>query len=202
MIRKRKPTCGVGNNDSDYVVETKRLVNGRKLLEWICPYFVTWRSMLQRCYDFKHQRKHPSYIGCSVCEEWLTFSNFKAWMEQQDWEGKELDKDLLVCGNRIYSPETCIFIPVKVNCFMLEANSLRGEYPIGVSWHSRDKKFQARCSNPFTNKVEQLGYFDCPQKAHQAWLKRKLELAKLLAEQQDDPRVAEALIKRYENYGQ
>jgi hypothetical protein len=75
-------------------------------------------------------------------------------------------------------------------------------YPIGVCWDKKDKKFRVQCGNPLTNKREFLGLFVCPEEAYQIWLRRKLQLAKMLAEEQDDPRVAKALIERYENYGQ
>ncbi len=87
-----------------------------------------------------------------------------------------------------------------MNIFLIEKGASRGEWPLGVYWSSYHKKFKAHCSNPFNKKQEHLGYFSDPETAHQAWLKRKLELARLLAAEQDDPRVAEALIKRYENY--
>ena len=73
---------------------------------------------------------------------------------------------------------------------------------IGVCWHKRDCKFMSNCRNPFTKKREHLGLFECEREAHQAWLTRKLELAKELAEIQTDPRVAESLINRYSNYKQ
>lgn len=156
--------------------------------------------MIARCYNVKHKESKPTYIGCTVCDEWLTFSNFKAWMESHNWENKHLDKDILVPGNKVYSPETCVFVSSVVNTFIIERDSARGEWPIGVIWDNTAQKFLVRCSNPFTKKGEHVGRFHCPQEAHQAWLTRKLELAKLLAAEQDDPRIAKALIERYENY--
>ena len=156
--------------------------------------------MLTRCYNEKHLVKNPSYKDCVVCEEWKRFSNFKAWMEIQDWEGKQLDKDLLIRGNKLYSPETCVFVSKVINSFITESGASRGQYPIGVKWDKNAKKFRVFCSNPFTGKQESLGYFSCPEESHKIWLKRKLELAKLLAEEQDDQRVAKALVDRYENY--
>jgi hypothetical protein len=121
-------------------------------------------------------------------------------METQDWEGKELDKDILITENLVYSPTTCVFVECKVNTFINEKLSNRGEWPIGVCWKKQNQKFKASCRNPFTKINEYLGLFDCPQEAHQAWLKRKLELAKLLAAEQSDVRVAKALIEKYTNY--
>lgn len=197
---------GVGINDADYITQKFEYfgkIAGKNIQRriWACPYYEKWKSLLLRCYDVKHQATRPKYSGCFVCEEWLTFSNFKAWMEKQDWEGKELDKDLLVMGNKLYSPETCVFITHQVNSFITEADASRGEYLIGVTWKAPNNKFQANVKNPFTKMKEYLGLFITEEQANRAWLKRKLELARLLAEKQDDPRVAEALIKRYENYG-
>ncbi len=210
---KRKQTCktstvknrlvqGVGINDAGVIEikeDCKNQQNGKRKqnLIWFCPFYRTWKSMLKRCYSDKHQEKHPTYKGCSVVEEWLTFSNFKAWMEQQDWKGKELDKDLLQKRNKIYSPETCIFIDAVLNKFITEHKTSKGGWPTGVSLNKRTGRFLARCSNPFTKKNDHLGYFTCPNEAHQAWLKRKLEIAHELAALQTDPRVAKALIDRY-----
>ena len=123
-------------------------------------------------------------------------------MNSQNWEGKQLDKDLLVEGNKVYSAETCAFVSSMVNTFVNDCGASRGDWPIGTYWNKRDRTFHSRCNNPFTKKIEHLGYFMCEQEAHQAWLTRKLELAKDLAEIQSDERVAKALIERYTNYSQ
>ncbi len=198
---------GVGINDADYVTqewETIGYVNGKRKrkLTWICPYYRVWKHMIERCYSDNFQDKRPTYVGCSVSEEWLTFSNFKRWMESQDFEGKQLDKDSLFEGNKVYSAETCVFVTPMVNSFTIDCGATRGEWMIGVYWHKATGKFMSQCNNPFTKKNEYLGIFTCELEAHQAWLRRKLELAHLLAEEQTDPRVAKALIERYTNYGE
>lgn len=204
-MKTKKLVQGVGINDSDYVtqeMETIGYVNGKQKLKlvWICPFYRTWREMINRCYSIKYQERNKTYIGCSVTDEWLTFSNFRAWMITQDWEGNQLDKDLLIGGNKIYSPEACVFVTPMVNSFTTDSGATRGKWLIGVAWYKRANKFQSKCSNPFTKKQEHLGYFTCEQEAHEAWLKRKLELAYELAAIQEDSRVAEALINRYEYY--
>lgn len=156
--------------------------------------------MLERCYSIKLQERYPTYRGCTVSKEWLTFSNFRAWMVTQDFEGKQLDKDLLIEGNKVYGPETCVFVSGSVNRFTTDRGAARGEWLIGATWDKTAGKFRSSCRNPFTKKGEYLGYFTCEQEAHEAWLKRKLELAKELAAIQEDPRAAEALINRYSNY--
>jgi hypothetical protein len=102
MEWNRKPVFGIGIND----VKTK--TKGTK------PYLV-WKSMLARCYSDYTQSTNPAYIGCSVCDDWLTFSHFKEWFDANYKEGTQLDKDILVKGNKVYSPETCCFVPQKVN---------------------------------------------------------------------------------------
>lgn len=201
-MKPKKLVHGVGVRDADYVVqkfETIGYVGGKRKrkLVWVCPYYQAWRAMLTRCYSANRQECYPAYKGCSVSDEWLTFSNFKAWMEKQDFEGKHLDKDLLFDGNKVYSADACVFVTPMVNTFTIDSGATRGEWLIGVDWNKTAEKFRARCSNPFSKKNENLGLFNCEQEAHNAWLKRKLELAQELASIQTDERVAKALIDRY-----
>ena len=201
-MRTKKLVHGVGINNADYAVqkfETVGYINGKQKqkLVWICPYYQAWRNMLARCYSAKTQERQPTYIGCTVSKEWLAFNVFKSWMMAQDWEGNQLDKDLLVEGSKIYSADTCVFVTQAVNKFANDHGATRGEWRIGVNWHKRVNKFQSICSNPFTRKTEHLGYFTTEIEAHNAWAKRKLELAHELAAIQTDERVAKALINRY-----
>ena len=200
-MKTKKLVYGIGINDADYVVQKFEFygyVDGKKKQKqvWRCPFYRAWSSMLNRCSE-KWQEKYPTYKNCAVSEEWLTFSSFKVWMEKQDWEGKHLDKDLLFQGNKIYGADTCVFVTPMVNTFVNDCRAARGEWLIGVSWHKQSEKFQTSCRNPFTKKREHLGYFSCEETAHNAWLKRKLELAHELAAIQEDERVAKALIERY-----
>lgn len=188
----KKLIYGVGIKDVDYVVQPT--INGKIVS---CKIYLTWASMLQRCYNIKYQSRQPTYIGCTVCSDWFMLSNFKQWMDGQDWQDKQLDKDILFKGNKVYSPETCVFVSGYLNKFTTDSGAIRGDYPIGVSWDENRSKFMARCNNPISNKTEHLGRFACPNQAHQAWRKRKHELACQLAELQDDPRVAAALRTRY-----
>lgn len=201
-MKPKRLVCGVGINDAGYVVkknETTGYENGKRRLRqvWACPYFQAWKNMIRRCYSAKLQERYPTYKGCSVSGEWLTFSVFKSWMKKQDFEGKSLDKDLLFEGNKVYSPETCVFVSGVVNGFTTDSKASRGDLLIGAHWYKRTGKFVAKCSNQFTGKLEHLGYFTTELEAHQAWAKRKLELAHELSAIQTDPRIAKALINRY-----
>ena len=197
-MKKRKLVYGVGINDADYSIATSELIDGKWKITWRCPFYVKWTSMLMRSYQVKHKIRFPTYKECSVVSEWHYFMTFRAWMIQQDWEGKLLDKDLLVPGNKVYGPDTCVFLEERVNCFLLESGSIRGELPIGVRRCGDYDRFAARVK--YKGKMKSLGSFGTPEEAHQAWLTFKLEQAKILASQQTDPRVAAALIDRYENY--
>lgn len=201
-LRKRyKLVHGVGINDADYnVYEYGSALDGIRKCIWSCPFYTTWRSMLARCYSTKYQAMFPTYNGCSTVVAWHRFSTFRAWMERQDWEDNVLDKDILISNNKIYSPETCVFVSPQTNTFILENPKKRGDYPVGVFYHTRDQKYVAKCQAVNSNKRKHLGYYDTPEEAHAAWLTFKLEQAYILAEQQTDERVARALIHRYENY--
>lgn len=202
---KNRVILGVATFDGGYSVRNNKDVgktaDGRRIRVrvWECPFYKTWYGMLNRCYGKNYQKARPTYKDCTVCEEWLIFSNFKAWMESQDWKDKELDKDLLVKGNKVYSPDTCVFVTSYVNSFIPEHQNNRGQYPIGVCWSKQNKKYKAGIGNRMGSNIT-LGYFSTPEEAHAAWLTAKLEQAKILAAEQTDPRVAKALVERYENY--
>lgn len=192
MQAKNKLVYGVGTNDADYVVEP--LINGKRDR---CPFYRSWKDMLKRCYSSKCQAKQPAYSGCSVVPEWLSFMTFRDWMIKQEWKGMHLDKDLLLPGNKIYGPDACVFITAKLNAFTIDCAAARGQWPTGVDLRKASGKFRANCRNPFTGKKQHIGLFTCPDRAHQAWRKRKHELAIQLAAEQDDSRIAEALLIRY-----
>ena len=197
-----KLVCGVGVNDLGYRTQVEEWVtkNGGKRIRktvFLCKYYTVWISMLRRCYSKKHLESNPSYIGTSVCSEWLYATAFKKWMEQQDWRGKSLDKDIIAPGSKLYSPETCAFVLKATNSFVTASDASRGEYPIGVHLYKRTGKYRAQCGNPSTGKNEHLGLFSTPEEAHEVWRKRKHELAQQVANTESDPRVVEALKKRY-----
>jgi len=110
-----------------------------------------WRGMLGRCYDKNVQKKHMSYIGCTVCDEWHNYQNFSEWFCNNYYEIEneevEIDKDILIKGNKVYSPETCIFAPKKLNDIIISHLSRRGELPIGVQYTYNKKKFKVSYSD-------------------------------------------------------
>lgn len=128
----------------------------------------TWSHMIRRCYGFGGD-KIKTYDDCSVCEEWLCFENYEKWFDDNYIEGFQVDKDLKIIGNRIYSPETCVFIPNRINAILgfKTNNTIRKEeykhLPVGVSYHKRDKVYTARCWNG--DKLLHLGYHSSPEEA-------------------------------------
>jgi len=103
----------------------------------------------------------------------------------------------IVPRSKLYSPDTSAFVLQATNLFVTARDACRGDYPIGVSLFRCTGKYHAQCGNPSTGKLEHLGYFSTPEDAHEAWRKRKHELAQLVAATESDPRVVEALKKRY-----
>lgn len=193
MKRKTKLVGGWGVNDVVY--ETRKN-------EWVCPYYAKWRGMIVRCFDLKLQDNHPTYKGCTVCDDWKYLSNFIEWVDSQpnkDWQNCELDKDILVRGNKQYSPDTCLFIPRSLNSFVNGNSKVRGDLMIGVSFIKRSKKnpYRTHCSDPLKTKSKYIGLFPTELEAHKAWQAKKHEYACMLADMQEDPRVADALRQRY-----
>ncbi|WCO82202.1 hypothetical protein vBPpSSYP_220 [Pseudomonas phage vB_PpS_SYP] len=119
---------------------------------------------------------------------------FREWMMQQDWENKDLDKDLLLPGNKVYGPDTCVFVDKATNYFLTDSKAIRGEYPIGVTKGHKDKYYAYIKEN---GERKHLGTFDSPEEAHEAWYSRKRELAIALSLTQTDRRVADALLLRF-----
>lgn len=192
VYKKNKLIYGVAVNDLQRNVYD--IVNGKTVR---CPIYHLWREMLKRCFCPVYHARQPTYINCTIDPEWLMLSNFEKWVIAQDWQGKHLDKDILVVGNKFYGPDTCIFVSKQLNNFLTDHGAKRGNYPIGVSWHKATKKYQAQCSNPFTGERGYLGYFDNVDDAHLAWKARKHQHALVYADMQEDERVAEALRIRY-----
>ncbi len=204
MAKKGKLIHGMGVNDVDYVVQKMveyPKVQGKRIqkLEWICPYYQKWKDMLKRCNEV-YWKKYPTYFGCTVCVDWLHLSNFIKWVDSQpnrDWQSCTLDKDLLIKGNKTYSPDTCVFVDEIINCFIVSTDKTN----TGVSCLNRKntdlKNYGAWCRDPFKNKSEYLGSFYTEAEAHMAWLVKKRQHAILLAEEQKDIRVRDALLRRF-----
>ena len=134
-----------------------------------------WKSMLERCYDEKEHKRHPTYKDCSMCEEWHNFQKFAEWYYNNYYEveGERMciDKDILVKHNKIYSPDTCIFAPNTINNLFIKSNKTRGDSVIGTT--SKNGKYMVQCwlINPQTGKSKQkyLGCYDTQEKAFEIY---------------------------------
>lgn len=159
-------------------------------------HYVKWNGLLNRCYNEKNLKRNPTYKDCIVDEHWHNFQNFAKWHEEnydpKTMQGWALDKDILIKNNKIYSPETCCFVPTEINCLFTKTNAKRGQYPIGVfkNWN----RFGAQMLK-YGNKVY-LGTFDTPEEAFQVYKEAKEKYIKEVADKWKDlidPRVYEAM---------
>tara|TARA_R110000744_G_scaffold246942_1_gene363421 strand:- start:2656 stop:3315 length:660 start_codon:yes stop_codon:yes gene_type:complete len=193
-LARRKPLFGVAINDAWYV--TQPTVIGKR---FICPYYCTWKDMIKRSYYQSFIKKNPTYKGCSVVKEWLLFSNFRKWMEAHDWEGRELDKDILISGNKEYGPESCIFVSHKNNSLLNRHEAVRGEYPQGVSLRKDNGKYKSGCS--VNGKQTHLGCFDTIKAAEYVYLVFKADLIRKTAHEEEaanNPKLQSALLRHAE----
>lgn len=84
-----------------------------------------WKNMLERCYSELYQKKRPTYIGCTVCDEWHNFQNFAEWYYKNKTDGYDLDKDIKISGNKTYSPDTCLFVTKRENTVHAHAKNYK-----------------------------------------------------------------------------
>lgn len=140
-----------------------------------------WKDMLKRCYSPKLQEANPTYVGCAVTDEWLDFQVFAEWFEGQEYSGADyqLDKDLLVQGNKIYSPTTCCFVPRELNTLLSDCSRARGKHPQGVHFSKTNGRYQALIR--LDGKRKHLGYYDCPNEAYMVYRKAKEANVKRMA---------------------
>ena len=194
---KRK-LFGVGINDVLGSAKT------RNVPPYKAHYYTVWQSMLKRCYSPKEQSKllMQSYIGCTVDPRWHYLSNFKQWYEEQgDVTGKQLDKDIISPGNKIYGPDTCFFVSPQLNTFFVKQDRHRGKNPIGVRHDIRPLKKPFRCMiRDGTGKKKYVGYYSTPEEAYQAFIqaKKELLLEKFILPETDQ-RLKQALYNVYNN---
>lgn len=156
--------------------------------------YSTWRHMLQRCYNPKYKEKHITYENCEVDEIWHNLQSFGDWYDDNYYEIDNqkmcLDKDILHKGNKIYSPDNCIFVPERINTLFTKRDKSRGEYPIGVSYNKQYDKFQAYCRlhdfKENKTKLKHLGYYDNPEQAFEAYKEFKENYVKEVADYYKD----------------
>lgn len=170
-----KSLFGVGYlGEGEYVSK----INGK-----ITKEYDLWRGMLRRCYSKETKKEFNRYKDVIVCEEWLNFQNFAKWCNENYYkiEGQrmELDKDIIKKGNKVYSPEMCVFVTSSINNIFIKNNKNRGKYPIGVSYNKQSNKFTSICN--VNNKQYYLGVFDTSIEAFLVYKKFKESYIKSVA---------------------
>lgn len=183
---------GIGINDLDYQIGKSRYekVNGKlKLVDsWFCPYYKTWSHMFDRAYAERYSIKESTYFGVTVCENWVYASSFVGWMKNQVWQGLELDKDILIPGNKIYSPDTCRFVPKVINAMVSGLKQGVQELPMGV--HRRvyvgkrktSVDYSSHCRSIFFPEGRSDGFFKTVEDAHKHWQENKAKAFELAVE--------------------
>lgn len=145
-----------------------------------------WHNMLTRCYSDSCHKNQPNYIDCTVCPKWHNYSNFKEWAEANyytiDEATMELDKDILIKGNTVYSPDTCVFVPRSINLLVINVKAARGEQPLGV--FKFNDKYVASMS--YNGKQIRIGQYDTPEEAFEKYKEYKEKFLKDIAEQYKD----------------
>lgn len=175
-MSKLPSVCGVGIKDVNFCISKK--VNGKHLR---IPSYVSWASMLERCYTPK---QYTSYVGCSVTQEWLKFSAYLEWYTANHIEGYDLDKDIILPGNKVYGPSVCAFVSPKTNTLLL-ASGRESNLPLGVSRHQ--KTYRAASAKRY------LGVYSDVAQAHKAWQLCKLQDLIYCKLEQTNLKVAEGL---------
>lgn len=146
----------------------------------------TWRAMLTRCYDKTEKERHPTYKDVSCVDEWLNFDIFFNWIIQQEnylaWKEDKLsclDKDILKRNNKVYSPETCLLVPFKINSLFINIHNNKNGLPSGVYLH--ECKYTSSVSYMVNNikRKKFLGYFNSADEAFNAY---KIEKEKKIKE--------------------
>ena len=173
-----KKVCGIGYlGEGEYKVSE----NGKHT-----KHYMIWKCMLKRCYDPKCIQKNPTYTGCEVADEWHNFQLFSEWFDKNYYEIKgevmNLDKDILCKGNKIYSADTCVFVPQNINKLFVKSDKCRGGSPIGMTY--KNKKYNAQCK--VNGKEQYLGCYDTKEEAFQVYKNFKEKYIKEVAEEYKD----------------
>ena len=185
--RRRSLVLGFGINDS----ESPIIHGGKKDTA-----YKIWTSMIRRCYSDKYHKCKPTYIDCEVCAAWRYYSNFEKWYNENYREGYVLDKDILIQGNRTYSPQTCCFVPPYINGLLVANDKKRGKLKNGVYLHQG--KYCVQCG--INRRQKYIGRFNSEDEAHEAYKKVKYDEIKRVAIEalekgEIDRKVYEALLK-------
>jgi hypothetical protein len=141
-------------------------------------HYTTWKNILTRCYDENFQLKQPTYIGCTVDKRWHNFQIFAEWYEKNYIDDWQIDKDILIKGNKIYGPDTCCFVPEEINKLFSKSEASRGKFPIGV--YNRNNTYYTQIQK--FNKLIYLGTYNSIDKTFEIYKIEKEKYIKEVAE--------------------
>lgn len=155
--------------------------NGKVMKE-----YCHWSSMLTRSYADYYHKRFPTYIGCSVDDNWKNYQEFAEWCQWQIGfnEGFVLDKDIIFKGNKVYGPETCVFVPPEINGLIVSPVKPGKEFPAGISYQKVYDKYLVSCAIDGKNK--NLGRYKCPEEAFAVYKEFKENLIRERAEKYKD----------------
>lgn len=181
----------VGRNDVNF----RCVADGTRVWQ-----YRLWCRVLERACCPKLKQRSPTYQDATCCDEWFSFATFLEWCNKEvGYSGKpvgmHLDKDLLIKGNKVYSPEACSFVPQEVNKLLNSCASKRGNQPIGVYFHNQKERYIAKLS--CSGQVQQLGAFKTAEEAFAAYKIAKEDQVKATALRHKDvlkPAVFESLM--------
>lgn len=182
---------GIGFNDLKYTTR----IPGTKI---VCPIYSRWRNMIVRCYSEDLKSKHITYKDCRASENFLKYSYFRDWYFEQVGSSNpkaNIDKDLILKGNKIYSEDNCLLLPYEINHQFIKRDNERGDFPIGVTWNKNENVFKAQVN--IDGKRTCVARTDCKIEAFMAYKKAKEDYLKVLAERyksEIDPRAYNALM--------
>lgn len=191
------------------VVGMKKIHTRRNGIVTVDPIYKSWSRMLERGYSERYKVR-PTYKDVTVCEEWHFFPTFREWALDNGFDTSlELDKDMLDKGNKIYSPDTCAYIPKWLNQSLSSQQAKRGAWPRGVSYRPRKDPTHKELSKPYLvyikvdSKNDYAGSFSDPFEAHAHWQLLKAEqiertILKYLLEPSYQQHVANAMYQRAE----
>lgn len=171
-MKPKKLVYGLGVNDADYPTQ---YIDIRTTNRAICPYFRTWKSIIQRV--AKPSAIHKDIVY-TIHPEWISFMSFKKWMKQQDRVGKVLSRIILDPDNTTFGPDTCRYISKELHG-LISKKSTPDHLPRGVTIRHTAKgviRYIAKCSDPRDHTIKYLGSYDDPTKAHVAYIAFKQSL--------------------------
>jgi len=155
------PTCALEKSKSlIYGVGVNDLLLANKSIS-----YRRWFGILQRCYSPTTEQSRRNYKGCNVCKEWLTFSNFKKWFDENYVEGWQIDKDIIESGNRVYSPDKCCFVPNIINIFFIRPKrEKRGVFKEGNKFIVLYSKFGSNIRSEKFNTEDEASDLYCNER--------------------------------------